>query len=271
MNTLRISSGGKDKVNKVDYINFLNIPSDAETRACFVAEKGNKWISIDYSGQESFIMGDVANDKAILHELNEGDKDLHTLTAKIVFDYIPKDMSAKEVKTKFHKERQLSKGYEFAFNYAGNASTIKRNFGLTDEEANRIYNAYMKGFSGLKAYQEYKHKEWWNKGYILISRLTGHKAYIYDYDQLLEDKKWMSNLDWDYYREMKSSYPECETVQRVRHFFKRKSASDKQSSNYEIQGTGAIIFKVASVYFWNKILENHWFGKVKLCIPVHDK
>ena len=50
MNTLRISSGGKDKVNKVDYINFLNIPSDAETRACFVAEKGNKWISIDYSG-----------------------------------------------------------------------------------------------------------------------------------------------------------------------------------------------------------------------------
>ena len=81
MNTLRISSGGKDKVNKVDYINFLNIPSDAETRACFVAEKGNKWISIDYSGQESFIMGDVANDKAILHELNEGDKDLHTLTA----------------------------------------------------------------------------------------------------------------------------------------------------------------------------------------------
>ena len=48
--TARISSGGKDKVNKVDYINFLNIPSDAETRACFVAEKGNKWISIDYSG-----------------------------------------------------------------------------------------------------------------------------------------------------------------------------------------------------------------------------
>ena len=43
--TARISSGGKDKVNKVDYINFLNIPSDAETRACFVAEKGNKWIN----------------------------------------------------------------------------------------------------------------------------------------------------------------------------------------------------------------------------------
>lgn len=48
--TARISSGGKDKANKIKYINFLNIPSDAETRACFIAEPGNKWISIDYSG-----------------------------------------------------------------------------------------------------------------------------------------------------------------------------------------------------------------------------
>lgn len=270
--TGRLSSGGKDKEHKIDYINMQNLPSDEETRACFVAEEGNRWGSIDYKGEESFLMASIANDKAMLEELINGDKDLHTLTAKIVFsDIIPKDCPTEVVKTKYHDLRKVSKGYEFAFNYNGNADTIKRNFGLTDEEANRIYNAYMKGFSGLKAYQEYKHKEWWNKGYILISRLTGHKAYIYDYDQLLEDKKWMSNLDWDYYREMKSSYPECETVQRVRHFFKRKSASDKQSSNYEIQGTGAIIFKVASVYFFDYIIKNKLFNKVKLCIPVHDK
>ena len=48
--TARISSGGKDKSNKIEYVNMLNLPADAETRACFVAEKGNKWISIDYSG-----------------------------------------------------------------------------------------------------------------------------------------------------------------------------------------------------------------------------
>ena len=48
--TTRITSGGKDKSNRIEYINLLNLPADAETRACFVAEKGNKWISIDYSG-----------------------------------------------------------------------------------------------------------------------------------------------------------------------------------------------------------------------------
>lgn len=48
--TTRITSGGKDKSSKVEYVNLLNLPADAETRACFIAEKGNKWISIDYSG-----------------------------------------------------------------------------------------------------------------------------------------------------------------------------------------------------------------------------
>ena len=49
--TARISSGGKDKKAKKEYINFLNLPADYETRACFIAEKGNKWLSIDYSGK----------------------------------------------------------------------------------------------------------------------------------------------------------------------------------------------------------------------------
>ena len=269
--TGRLSSGGKDKGSKIEYVNLQNLPADAETRACFVAESKNSWISIDYSGEESFIMASIANDRAMINELMYGEKDLHTLTAKLVFNYIPKDMPASEVKKNFHKERSNAKGYEFCFNYNGNADTIKRNFGLTDEEANRIYNAYMSGFNGLKRYQEYKHKDWWDKGYILISELSGHKAYIYDYKELKDTKEWMKTLDWDYYREMKKSNPNCDTVQRVKRFFKRKAASDKQSSNYEIQGTGALIFKVASVYFWDKIIKNNWFGKVKLCIPVHDK
>lgn len=48
--TTRITSGGKDKQHGKEYINFLNFPADAETRACMIAEPGNKWISIDYSG-----------------------------------------------------------------------------------------------------------------------------------------------------------------------------------------------------------------------------
>ena len=39
--TTRITSGGKDKGAGIKYVNLLNLPSDHETRACFVAEEGN--------------------------------------------------------------------------------------------------------------------------------------------------------------------------------------------------------------------------------------
>lgn len=236
--TARISSGGKYTENGKEkkYINFLNFPSDDLTRSCFIAEEGNKFISIDYSGQESFIMADISNDKAIIDELTYGDKDLHTLTAKIVYDYIPKDMPAKEVKKKYHNERQKSKGYEFAFNYSGNATTIKRNFGLTDEEANRIYNSYMSGFNGLKKYQEFRKKDWWNKGYIDLNPKVGYKAFIYDWKYLMSVQGTFKEPGfWDHYKAMKDSGESSYTVTKVKDYFKRRSDCDRQSVNYPMK------------------------------------
>ena len=267
--TFRLSSGGKD--GKIKYINLQNLPADEVTRACFVSEEGNKFISIDYCGEESVLMASIANDKAMINELMYGEKDLHTLTAKIIFPQIPRDMPAEEVKKKFHKERREAKSYEFLLNYMGNANTMVQNYGIPFERAQYIENAYKNGFIGLKEYQDESRRDWVRQGYILINPITGHKAYIYDYPALMKDREWMSTLDWNYYREMKSTDPNCDTVQRVRHYFRRKADSDKQSGNYKIQGTGAIIFRVATVYFWNFILKNGWFNKVKLCIPVHDE
>lgn len=233
--TTRLTSGGKDKAAKIEYINLLNLPANAETRACFVAEKGNKWISIDYSGQETYLMASIANDEAIIKELTEGSGDIHSLTAYMSYHEIPRDTPIKEIKKKYHNLRQEAKSIEFAINYGGDANTISKNKGIPIEEAKKIYNSYMSGFKGLKKYQDFRRKDWFNKGYILLNNLTGHKAYIYDYKELLEDKEWMASLDWDYYREMKSCCPECDTVQRVRHFFRRKSASEKQSINYPMK------------------------------------
>ena len=114
--TTRITSGGKDKNNKLEYVNLLNLPSDEETRACFVAEKGNKWISIDYSGQETYLMASIANDEAIIKELTEGSGDIHSLTAYMAYPEIPRDTPIKEIKKKYHNLRQEAKGIEFAIN-----------------------------------------------------------------------------------------------------------------------------------------------------------
>lgn len=270
--TVRISSGGKDKSNRVEYINFLNLPSDELTRSCFIAEDANSWISIDYTGQESFIMASLANDKVMINELMYGEKDLHTLTAKLVFPEIPKDMPAKEVTAKFHKERSLAKGYEFAFNYAGNDTTIMRNFGLSQERAREIYNNYMSGFNGLKQYQEFRKKDWWNKGYIDLNPLVGYKAYIYDYEELKKiQESFKEPKFWDHYREMKKIDPNSYTVQKVRKFFKRKADSDRQSVNYPIQHTGALCSRVAIINFFEYLRKNDYLFKVLITIGPYDE
>lgn len=269
--TTRLTSGGKDKNAKVEYVNLLNLPANAETRACFVAENGNKWISIDYSGQETYLMASIANDEAIIKELTEGSGDIHSLTAYMSYHEIPRDTNIKDIKKKYHDLRQDAKGIEFAINYGGDANTISKNKGIPIEEAKKIYNAYMAGFKGLKRYQDFRRKDWFNKGYILLNPLTGHKAYIYDYKELLEDKKWMATLDWDYYREMKIACPECETVQRVRHFFKRKSASEKQSINYPIQATGSMCLRVSMINFFEYLRSNNLLFKVLICVTPYDE
>lgn len=114
--TTRITSGGKDKENSTEYVNLLNLPSDSETRACFVAEPGNKWISIDYSGQETYLMASIANDTAIIKELTEGSGDIHSLTAYISYPEIPRDTPIKDIKKLYHNLRQEAKGIEFAIN-----------------------------------------------------------------------------------------------------------------------------------------------------------
>ena len=270
--TCRISSGGKDKANNIEYVNMLNLPADAETRACFIAEEGNKWISIDYSGQESFIMADIADDKEMINELTYGEKDLHTLTAKIVFPEIPKDMPADEVKDKFHNLRKDAKGYEFAFNYAGNADTIRKNFGLSKERANEIYESYMKGFNGLKRYIDYRKKDWWNKGYINLNPRVGFKAHIYDYDYLksLQDSFREPGF-WDYYREMKEEDSNSYTVQKVKEYFKRRSDSDRQSVNYPIQHTGALCYMVSMINFFEYLRSKDLLFKVLITVTPYDE
>jgi DNA polymerase I-like protein with 3'-5' exonuclease and polymerase domains len=270
--TTRITSGGKDKSNKTEYVNLLNLPSDEETRACFVAEKGNKWISIDYSGQETYLMASIANDEAIIKELTEGSGDIHSLTAYMSYPEIPRDTPIKEIKKKYHNLRQEAKGIEFAINYGGDANTIHQNKGIPIEEAQKIYDNYMNGFSGLKAYQNFRRKDWFDKGYILLNPLTGHKAFVYDYQELLADKKRMSEDGfWDYYREMKQDAPSCDTVQMVKHFFKRKSASEKQSINYPIQATGSMCLRYSMIYLWKYIISHNLQGKVKICVSPYDE
>lgn len=316
--TGRLSSGGKDKANGLEYLNFQNFPADPVTRACFISGPGMKWISCDYSGQESRIIADITNDTALLDLFNHGCGDVHSLVAKMSYPDIIGDCPVEEVKKKFKHWRSEAKGVEFAINYGGDANTIKNNKGIPIEEAQKIYDSYMRGFKGMKTYQDRQRRFVMDNGFIILNHTSHHKAYIYDYDLLMRTKARFTREFWEVYKKHKGhdnrKIPKSvlqqlyqrfangepfeamagvytytkkkgkmeETkevtvtisdvyVHPVRHYFKRKAASEKQAINYPCQGTGAVMFKTASVFLWDYLVEHDLLFKVLLCIPAHDE
>lgn len=264
--TARVSSGGG-----VYKLNLQNLPHDAETRACFTAEEGNVWISCDYSGQESCITASVSNDPKMCEILNTGG-DLHSEVAKACWPDILGNLTDKEVKTQYKELRQNAKGVEFGVFYGGDAHTLTANKGFEPKEAERIYNSFMDAFPGIRTYQDYCRKDVMQKGYILMNPVVGHRAHIFDFEHLQKTMEKMQDREFmSYYWQMKRESPSCDTVQEIKKFNVRKSASERQAINYRIQNRGACCFKLASIKFFNWIIQNNYQDIVKMCAPVHDE
>ncbi len=266
--TARVSSGGG-----VWKLNMQNLPHDPETRACFTSEEGNAWLSADYQSQESRIIASVSKDEKMIDLFENGCGDVHSLVAYMSYpNIIPRDTKIEDIKKLYHNWRQKAKSIEFAINYGGDYNTISKNDGIPVEEAKEIYDNFMEGFPGIKRYQDYCRAAVMRDGYILLNPLTGHRAHIYDAEELKETHNKMQEPGfWEYYQNVRKRNPQDEIVQEVRHYMQRKAASEKQSINYRIQNRGAMCFKLSSIKLFNWIVDHKLIDKVKMCVPAHDE
>ena len=266
--TARVSSGGG-----VWKLNMQNLPHDPETRACFTSEEGNAWLSADYQSQESRIIASVSKDEKMIDLFEHGCGDVHSLVAYMSYpNIIPRDTKIEDIKKLYHNWRQKAKSIEFAINYGGDYNTISKNDGIPVEEAKEIYDNFMEGFPGIKRYQDYCRAAVMRDGYILLNPLTGHRAHIYDAEELKETRNKMQEPGfWEYYQNARRRNPQDEIVQEVRHYMQRKAASEKQSINYRIQNRGAMCFKLSSIKLFNWIVDHKLIDKVKMCVPAHDE
>ena len=266
--TARVSSGGG-----VYKLNIQNLPHDPETRACFTSEEGKAWLSADYQSQESRIIASVSKDKAMIDLFEEGCGDVHSLVAYMSYsNVIPRDTKIEDIKKLYHNERQEAKGIEFAINYGGDFNTIANNKGIPVEEAKQIYDNFMKGFPGIKTYQDYCRISWLKDGYILMNPITGHKCHILDINELQEIHQQIQEPGfWEYYQKLKVQDPSNEIVQQVRNYMKKKAELGKKSINYRIQNRGAMCFKLSSIKLFNWIVQHNYQDIVKMCVPAHDK
>lgn len=266
------------KINKVrpqdcTFPNLQQLPSDEETRAAFTAEKGNMYVSCDFSAEESRLGADIYDDTEFRKEFTERTGDTHSMFAWAVFKNECKQCgckSAADVKKLAPQWRKKVKAVEFAYMFGAAAPTISQSADCTVEEAQGYIDTLNKEFSGISTFADKGSKFVRSHGYIVINPITGHKLYWWDWKQWKEESlKW----DRDFWNDYKAYHKGTgdEIAQKVRHHFQVAGKYDRLARNVVTQGTGAIILKTALIKLFKWIVCNNYFNKVKICVCVHDE
>ncbi len=129
--------------------NLQNLPIKSELgkriRGGFVAQKGYKLCTFDYSQIELRVAAILSGDKKMTQIFREG-KDIHTGVASFVFG-VPIDKVDSEM-------RRKAKVINFGIIYGMGVSALRKNLGGTREEAQKFYDNYFNQFSGVRDYLE---------------------------------------------------------------------------------------------------------------------
>ena len=129
--------------------NLQNIPIKGEfgpeIRKAFIAEKGDKLISADYSQIELRVVACLAQDEVMLKAFSDG-VDIHAKTASEIFD--------KPVAKITHDQRRVAKTVNFGIVYGISPYGLSQTLGVKQEEAAKYIMQYFKIHSGIKRYCE---------------------------------------------------------------------------------------------------------------------
>src|SRR6185437_12139941 len=129
--------------------NLQNIPIRTELgrriRRSFVAEKGNKIISADYSQLELRLLAHITQDPVMLEAFQNGE-DIHARTARLVFG-AKTDEELKEA-------RRFAKIVNFAIAYAIEPWGLSQRVGITRQEAKKVIEDYYSTYKGVRRYME---------------------------------------------------------------------------------------------------------------------
>lgn len=257
----------QDPKLKCCYPQVQNLPNTDEVRACFIAEEGNNFLSIDYNSEESRLLASLSGDKGMLEVFEKG-YDMHSYVAYLIYpEQIPRDFDIRKIKKEFHDLRQGAKGPEFTFAFLGNWATLVANYGMSKEEAMTIEDNYKKGFAEATKYQEMCKKRTESTGIIYICKETGHIAKWWDWEDW--HKRQVSKEFWDNYRTLKAAGEPIPEI--YQEHFAARNKWDKNSVNSTTQGLGAVIFKHFNYELYKWIIQKGYFNKVKFCVPVHDE
>jgi len=230
--------------------NLQNIKAGSDFRNSFIAGKGRKMITADYSGCELRIIAECSQDPVFLRTFNDGG-DLHSIVASTMFK--------KEVtKDKNKHLRKAAKGINFGLAYGMGAqglSVIIGNDSKSDEEnlreAEKMLDQYFKSYPTIKDFLDGSAEEGVKMGY---SRTMGGRKRYYSLPPV--PKRDEHESDDTFFEARKNRRRQLGAIQR-------------KAKNTPIQGTSADMTKLAMVWIREEIKNQNL--DAKLINTVHDE
>ena len=151
--------------------NLQNIPirtkEGRQIRTAFIAERGNKLISADYSQIELRVLAHMADIPALKKAFEDG-LDIHAMTASEMFG-VPIEGMPSDV-------RRRAKAINFGIIYGISAFGLANQLGISREEAGEYITTYFKRFPGIRAYMDATKKIAHEQGYV--TTIFGRKIHL---------------------------------------------------------------------------------------------
>lgn len=221
------------------YLNIQQLPADDKTRGAFTAPKGYKFVSADFSAEESRLAADIYQDKAFLDEFLYGSKDTHNMFAWIVYRKECEELgckSATDVKKLAPQWRKKVKGFEFGYMFGAAAPTLSKTAGCNVEEAQSVIDTLDRAFAGMTSYAKKGSRFVKEHGYIIMNPITGHRMNWWDWDKWKDAEKRFNTLGfWDNYKAFHKGTGDAIAME-VREHFQAGSKWDRMARNAVTQG-----------------------------------
>lgn len=269
--------------------NFFNIPKESRWRRGFIAEKGYKMITTDFSGQEARIAAELSQEPILL-ACFRNNADMHSFIAEMMFGQEWKDLAQpdcayyvnkskckcightepfdKGTKNEKPSLRDKVKTINFMIFYGGREKKLATQLNISLKEAKPLLDQYYETLPILIVFLRQAGKRAVFNGFA--TTMTGRRRYFKKYEYkyaeslVLKDDPDLINNDFLLDKKTKNK------------LWALNAATEREGGNHVIQGLGTDMLKLAlgcgydsnnKAYLWHELRKH----KAKLvCCPYDE-